>query len=94
MPFGVKEALVVYQLLMRNVLKGNKEYNPGTSKHKKLWQEITIANQNPYYWHVRTIANEPKAGIKLLLFNYLLPEFFVLASARIIATPCFLILLL
>ena len=29
-----------------------------------------------------TVANEPKVGIQLLLISYLLPESFVLATAR------------
>ena len=39
---------------------------------------------NPYFWHVRLLANEPKLGIQLLLISYLWPESFVLASATIL----------
>ena len=31
-----------------------------------------------------TVSNEPKVGIQLLLISYLLPEPFVLATARIV----------
>ena len=51
------------------------------SGKRKLINKSLIPSFGMY---VRTIANEPKVGIKLLLIIYLLPKFFGLASARIL----------
>ena len=45
------------------------------------------------YMYVRTMANEPKVGIQLLLINYLLPESIELPSARILLLVSLLLLL-